>query len=410
MKKQVESTETKVNQILNNQQEILRLLGAVRMLCKWNLLYLSKLMIREGEGCKEREGRRSERTGCRATCRIASKFDVAGRSNYLPLFLASLGFDARWRLSIGWLFGVRRSALVLVCCSSSRRFDECPPFDLAITHRFEEFLETRGFAGYVDLKPPECSCNELLKWNTITITITMACSDSPWRGAREQLPTRIVILCGSQIKTGCHVTPSSETEKRIINIGEGKQRVACGAHLKIVDIVARRPGSFHDASLSGASSLRSRFEQGRVEGILLGDSGYPCLPYLLTPLLNARTESEQRYNAAHIATRNPVERLFGSLISTSNLAALKACLSRSSINFSRIQANHLELFLMLQSLTSYLEQAALSSFFLWVSCIPFSSSSNFLDLNSISISTHVLLLEGRDLAAHFKTINTNKNK
>nr|CAD7408133.1 unnamed protein product [Timema cristinae] len=49
----------------------------------------------EGEGREERERRRSERTGCRATCRIASKLDVAGRSNYLPLFLASLGFDAR---------------------------------------------------------------------------------------------------------------------------------------------------------------------------------------------------------------------------------------------------------------------------------------------------------------------------
>nr|CAD7264842.1 unnamed protein product [Timema shepardi] len=88
-------------------------------------------------------------------------------------------------------------------------------------------------------------------------------------------------------------------------------QVACGAHLKIVDIVTRRPGSFHDASIFGASSLKSRFEQGRVKGILLGDSGYPCLPYLLTPLLNARTEADQRYNSAHIATRNPVERLFG---------------------------------------------------------------------------------------------------
>nr|CAD7433915.1 unnamed protein product [Timema monikensis] len=39
-----------------------------------------------------------------------------------------------------------------------------------------------------------------------------------------------------------------------------KRYVACGAHLKIVDIVARRPGSFHDASIFGASSLKSRFE------------------------------------------------------------------------------------------------------------------------------------------------------
>jgi len=42
-----------------------------------------------------------------------------------------------------------------------------------------------------------------------------------------------------------------------------------------------------------------------------GDSGYTLKPYLMTPLLNPRTAEENRYNEAHIRTRNTVERTFG---------------------------------------------------------------------------------------------------
>lgn len=43
----------------------------------------------------------------------------------------------------------------------------------------------------------------------------------------------------------------------------------------------------------------------------MGDNGYACKPYLLTPVLNPITRAEQNYNRAHISTRNIIERVFG---------------------------------------------------------------------------------------------------
>lgn len=45
--------------------------------------------------------------------------------------------------------------------------------------------------------------------------------------------------------------------------------------------------------------------------LILGDSGYFLKNYLLTPVLNPNTYGEACYNAAHIATRNVIERFFG---------------------------------------------------------------------------------------------------
>ncbi|CAH0730279.1 unnamed protein product, partial [Brenthis ino] len=88
-------------------------------------------------------------------------------------------------------------------------------------------------------------------------------------------------------------------------------QVVCDADLKIMDIVTRWRGSVHDSRIFRESRLKQRFEAGAFSGILLGDSGYACTPYLFTPLLRTTTPQEERYNNAHISTRNTVERCFG---------------------------------------------------------------------------------------------------
>ncbi|KAG8222173.1 hypothetical protein J437_LFUL001264 [Ladona fulva] len=75
--------------------------------------------------------------------------------------------------------------------------------------------------------------------------------------------------------------------------------------------VARRPGSCHDARILDNSSIRARIEEGVVYGILLGDSGYPCRRYLMTPVLRLTSRAEEKYNRVHIKTRNIVERAIG---------------------------------------------------------------------------------------------------
>lgn len=88
-------------------------------------------------------------------------------------------------------------------------------------------------------------------------------------------------------------------------------QVVGGPKLEILDIVARWPGREHDSMIFNNSAVKTKFERGILPGYLLGDSGYPCLPYLMTPVLNPATDAENRYNRSQIRTRNSVERLFG---------------------------------------------------------------------------------------------------
>lgn len=88
-------------------------------------------------------------------------------------------------------------------------------------------------------------------------------------------------------------------------------QAVCDADLNICSIVARWPGSVHDSTIFNNSLLKVRLENNYEDVYILGDSGYACKKYLLTPLLNPTTAAEENYNESHIKTRNVVERLFG---------------------------------------------------------------------------------------------------
>jgi hypothetical protein len=85
-------------------------------------------------------------------------------------------------------------------------------------------------------------------------------------------------------------------------------------NLQILDIVARWPGSTHDARIFAESALCARMERGELPGSLIGDSGYPLKRYLMTPVLQTRNPQERGYNDAHTRTRVKVIASFAVLM------------------------------------------------------------------------------------------------
>uniref|UniRef100_A0A6B0V8K9 Putative nuclease harbi1 n=1 Tax=Ixodes ricinus TaxID=34613 RepID=A0A6B0V8K9_IXORI len=85
-----------------------------------------------------------------------------------------------------------------------------------------------------------------------------------------------------------------------------------GPQLQFFDLVASWPGSVHDSRIFDNSRARVLYEHRRVPGLLLGDAAYACMSFLLTPLSSpgAANSPEGRYQAAHLKTRNSVERAF----------------------------------------------------------------------------------------------------
>ena len=85
------------------------------------------------------------------------------------------------------------------------------------------------------------------------------------------------------------------------------------SNLKFVHFVARWPGSTHDAFVWANCQVSSDFEEGRLPQNVwvLGDSGYPLKPWMMTPFLNPSTGAQRRYNKAHKKTRCVIERTFG---------------------------------------------------------------------------------------------------
>ena len=80
------------------------------------------------------------------------------------------------------------------------------------------------------------------------------------------------------------------------------------------NIVARWPGSTHDSFVFNTSRIGQQLEAkppSLENGLLLGDSGYACKPYLMTPYLNPTTPKQEDYNKAHVHTRVAIEQAFG---------------------------------------------------------------------------------------------------
>lgn len=86
----------------------------------------------------------------------------------------------------------------------------------------------------------------------------------------------------------------------------------CDSELQILDIVARWPGSTHDATIFRNSRICYRLESKEFgKSLVVADSGYENSNFVITPLLRTSTPSENLFNESLIRTRNCVERSYG---------------------------------------------------------------------------------------------------
>lgn len=81
--------------------------------------------------------------------------------------------------------------------------------------------------------------------------------------------------------------------------------------MEFLDLVPEWPGSQHDSRILQNSRVFIQYQQRELTGMMVGDSGYPSLTFLLTPFRNPQNEEEQRYNEIQSRTRMVVERTFG---------------------------------------------------------------------------------------------------
>ncbi|CAG2194011.1 HARBI1 [Mytilus edulis] len=93
-------------------------------------------------------------------------------------------------------------------------------------------------------------------------------------------------------------------------------QAVCDFEGRFTNIFANWPGSTHDSHIFNTSTLSNYLQtnhRGLIDGVILGDSGYACRPYLLTPYANPTVRHQQRFNGCHASTRSVIERTFGIL-------------------------------------------------------------------------------------------------
>ncbi|XP_052224845.1 putative nuclease HARBI1 [Dreissena polymorpha] len=126
-----------------------------------------------------------------------------------------------------------------------------------------------------------------------------------------RLPNLVGAVDGTLIPI---TTPTVDEEVYVCR--KGYHAINCQAivntSLKFISVVAKWPGSTHDGAVFENSRIKGHLD-ATANVVLLGDSGYALSPSLLTPIMNPRSQQEERYNRRHKRGREVVERGFGIL-------------------------------------------------------------------------------------------------
>ncbi|KAK0136891.1 putative nuclease HARBI1 [Merluccius polli] len=126
-------------------------------------------------------------------------------------------------------------------------------------------------------------------------------------------------LLGQFVKWPENEDDMARTKRRFFSLGGMPNTISVrtteAPHAREWEYVNRKGWHSINVQLVGNADLIVtncvKFQQNTPDGILLGDSGYPLLPWLMTPFATVTNDSQQRYNSVHATTRGTIERLNG---------------------------------------------------------------------------------------------------
>lgn len=90
-------------------------------------------------------------------------------------------------------------------------------------------------------------------------------------------------------------------------------QATCDEKYVITSVESAWPGSVHDSRILRNSPLFGSMIKDTKNTVILGDEGYPLLPFLMTPFKNPITDEEIYYNKMHKRNRVVIENTFGQL-------------------------------------------------------------------------------------------------
>ncbi|XP_051782571.1 putative nuclease HARBI1 [Erpetoichthys calabaricus] len=126
------------------------------------------------------------------------------------------------------------------------------------------------------------------------------------------MPNTIGVIDCTQL----HIQAPHEREWQYMN-RKGRHSInvqlVANADLIITNCVVKWPGSVHYAHILRESALYRKLRSNRPNGIILGDSAYPLLSWLMTRFPVANTPEQAGFNSAHCKTRCAIEHLNGVL-------------------------------------------------------------------------------------------------
>ena len=115
--------------------------------------------------------------------------------------------------------------------------------------------------------------------------------------SQHRIPNIVGLIDGTRVQ----IIAPTENEDAYVNRLQYHSincQIVVDSDSHIINIVAKWPGSVHDSTVLNQSSLAEYFENinRQAKGLLLGDAGYGCKSWLLTPYRITRNPQQERFN------------------------------------------------------------------------------------------------------------------